>query len=151
MWPEFRDSIAGLLGRRPETVVVATLEETDAIRARFSERMSAPKERLNPEYVQIETVSQDALLAAVESVKARFPDVEMLLFREKSEFCGAVRVKSSELFDHFLALFELDGEDLVACTSDGAAGLFAAWWEEPNHPVISMAYAFRAWYSPSPP
>jgi hypothetical protein len=79
-----------------------------------------------------------------ESVRL-YPDISLLPFREASEYCGAVHVRSSELVDNFFSLFDVDGEDLVACTGDGAAGLFAASWEEPNTPGAPV-YALQAWH-----
>lgn len=48
----------------------------------------------------------------------------MVLFRNLSQYCGAVETSSNEILDRALHLVSLDQESLMAASADASFGLF---------------------------
>lgn len=149
----FREQVAGALGREPGSLRVTGLEEHDRAAVVFGDaRTRAAAECGAPGRHCLNTTDPGEVAPFLASIRPGFPSAEMLLFREDGKYCGAVHVTSAELFERFFSLFEVDGEDLLACTPDGAAGLFAAAWEEPGRrPGPRVVYAVQAWYPAGEP
>lgn len=143
---DFKQTVASALCRPADSLQLVTLSETDDAWSTFgAARTHAVENCGNPGFSCVEAADRQDFATAVFRVAADFPPTDLLLFREQSKYCGAVRVQSRELFEHLFSLLELDGEDLLACTPDGSAGIFAAWWEEPNSATVPHTYALQAW------
>lgn len=143
---EFREKAARLLGRPTDTIRLTSVEDFDALQTVFATARARATAGNRPESVTLATASRKELEAHLAAIRRVFPDLEMLLLREGSQYCGALHVRSSEVFSHFLDLVEMNGEDLLACAQDGRAGVFCAWWQEPNDPAGQEIYAFQAWF-----
>ncbi len=138
-----RDRAASLLGRGAETIQLTELEERDrvwrcfgALRARAGERCGEPG------HYCAEASSREGFSGHMARLASRFPSVEMLVHLEESDVCGAVIAGSTELLDCWESFVVPDGEDLLCCTRDGSAGIFAACWEERHELVFEL----RAWW-----
>lgn len=146
---DFRRDTAASLGRPEESLQLASLEDTDEVWSLFGPARERAQEMCgNPGYHCLTTDDRQVLDSYVGRLAPEFPQLGMLLFREAAQYCGAVHGDSRELFHRLSHLIELDGEDLLACTPDASAGIFAAWWEEPGGRQV---YTLQAWHGAPKP
>jgi hypothetical protein len=138
-----RQRAASLLGRAAESIQLTGLEERDSAVRLFGEMRARAAERCGePGHCCAEASDRDEFAGHVARLASRFPPVEVLVHLEESDVCGAVAAGSAELLERWESFVVPDGEDLLCCTPDGSAGIFAACWEE-RHELV---YELRAWW-----
>ncbi len=138
-----RDRAASLLGRAAETIQLTELEERVRVWRRFGALRARAGERCGePGHYCAEASGRDEFSGHMARLASRFPPLEMLVHLEESDVCGAVIAGSTELLDRWESFVAPDGEDLLCCTHDGSAGIFAACWTE----GYELVYELRAWW-----
>lgn len=142
--PQFVATIAEKLGRPQNTIELLPLIETDAIAKTYGEaRSRAREEGADSNRVCFRASRSDDLIDAAQDLRGRLPEVAMVMIRSESRWCGGVLVRSYEVLNRLRFLIERDGEDLLACTVDGAVGVFCAWMSDN---VGGDVYDFQAWW-----
>lgn len=110
--PSMLEPLARAFSRDRGTFECVDLELSDSISKAFWEHVQQGRATLHmsrlPQMVQ-------EIRDAIAQLGLQWPDREMILFRQASEFCGGVAVRSAELLTHSFELISLDGEDLAAC------------------------------------
>jgi hypothetical protein len=144
--PSFKAEVAQLLGRSEETINVTDLEQYDeALKLFWSRRSNVMEEPQKAGHYSLRTADAAVFKCVMGEVASKFPEADMLLFRETGKECGAVFTTGPEIFSRMFELFGLEGEDLMACSIDGGCGVYCAWWEWRTPQSVTEVFEFQAW------
>jgi hypothetical protein len=145
--PAFLQKVAIGLDSSADSISLTTLEEADRLALLFGEaRMRAFAECGRPGRLCFETSDREKVVDFLGAALGTFPQTEIYLLRTESRWCGAIHARSPRVFDRAMSLINLDGEDLLALTSDGSAGVFLAWMTVPNARSEPERYRCQIWY-----
>jgi hypothetical protein len=118
--PEFTAELAQLLGRDEASVVLIDLETTDrAFRHLLSRREALERGSAWADFSLRAVTFSDSVVERLLAVAAdEIGEGRMLLFRGRSEVCGAVETSTAEVLHRAAGLTSLDQESLYATTPD---------------------------------
>lgn len=130
------------LERTVDAGELTPIESTDRLidRLRSSWTLARDTGAFDTATAIVETVNE--LRDAAEMWERRYPPREVYLLRQESEFCGALKIVSTEVLQHLPSLLTLDGEDVLACSQEGDYGITCQWtsprWNRTDHELFEF-------------
>lgn len=145
----FIHGIATALSRTESSIRTASLTETDYAFEVFGRTRQKVEHECSRQGRFCRTFDRSSLAHDFfNDLAEEFRDQEVLLLRAESRWCGAVISSISEILHHALDLTSVEQEDLLACSRDGATGVFAS-RHEGRGPSTEDRFQVIAWEDPN--
>ena len=143
---DFLQEMSAKLEKSPESIQFLDLEETVSIEEEFFRLLRLHKAYVTPSYKGYWPNSDVEKLREVIHALLQAPDKPAILIRsEKSHYCGAIRIGTSEVFQHALQLAELGGEDSLLVTENFDCGMQLGFNTDPSEHGPQDSYELTLW------
>jgi hypothetical protein len=145
--PGLKGRVGAAIGQPAEAIELASLEESDEIHELLGVcRKQAQDDQQPGRRFVFETTERGDIEAYAARVLAAMGDTPMFQFFPEWEYCGAVRLTSSQLLGHVLGLLTLDSDDVLACDATGRRGLVIEYvTEHERDGTRTPTYSLLAW------
>lgn len=141
------ENIAKKLQVSADSLNFLTVEETDDIRRKnryeFTFAEEAVKKKANGVYVFTE--KKEEVEEFISNLLRKSQDRKVILLTEESEITGAVIVPLKDLLTHYDKMIKLDGDDLIAVTTDGCFGLMIEHFTDRSLTGLKQVYRLGTW------
>lgn len=142
--------VAEALSLPTHLVTTVPLDITDTVFGLFgARRQDAEKDCKETSRWCVTTSNRQDAYGTVRQFAATVPDVDVLLFRSESQWCGAITGRLHSVLARAEHLVERDQEDLLTCSRDGSTGVFAAWVSSEAAGTTTDIYKVICWRSVS--
>lgn len=144
--PSEMERLSSILGR---PVDIAQDVETADSEERFERYLKALKECREGKryhfYLNTPARGRRTVKRVLAQLRANVIEVPMRLYWQVQGDIVAVRIMSTEVFDHALALVSLDQDDLYVSTVDDSAGIYLSYYIERIAGVSRSEYEMIIW------
>lgn len=124
IFPQYIKELTQTMGRSEDSFNFLDLAQTDALRASFEAKRNDCINDATGCFRRTWSDDRESeLKQVILKLQEQLPSTKMVLFRELSEYCGAVETNSSEVLACAFRLISLDQNEVMALTEDTSVGI----------------------------